>query len=206
MGRACGWRPRHGNAFSGPSARRAERVSGRPRLTAPPHRPASPPRLTAPPHRPRLTALVPLRPARCIRPRPVLSGSVPPGPARSGPARSGPVAEGGRLSGCPAVRPYGCSAGAGRPPAPGRPGGWTHDGHRVAVRLPYESRDVGGRRTRGHGDEPWQFDERGLTTRREASIHDIPVEEHERRVHGPLPEAERGSPLSLRQGFSRVRA
>ncbi|MFC9291550.1 DUF1348 family protein [Streptomyces sp. NPDC057052] len=74
---------------------------------------------------------------------------------------------------------------------------WAHDGHRIAVRFQYEWRDDGGRWTRSYGNELWEFGERGLMTRREASIDDVPIEEHERRIHGPRPEAERGSSLPL---------
>lgn len=74
---------------------------------------------------------------------------------------------------------------------------WAHDGHRIAVRFPYESRDATGQCWRSHGNELWEFDERGLMTRREASIDDVPIEEADRRIHGPRPEAERGLSFPL---------
>ncbi len=36
--------------------------------------------------------------------------------------------------------------------------------------------------------------EQGYMRRREASINDVPIEESERRIHGPRPQAERGGP------------
>jgi nuclear transport factor 2 (NTF2) superfamily protein len=69
---------------------------------------------------------------------------------------------------------------------------WAFDGNRIAVRFQYESQDADGRWWRSYGNELWEFDERGLMTRREASIDDVEIEEHERRIHGPRPEAERG--------------
>ena len=46
-------------------------------------------------------------------------------------------------------------------------------------------------------NELCEFDEHGLTTRREASINDVPIEEWERRIHGPRPETGRGLSLPL---------
>jgi nuclear transport factor 2 (NTF2) superfamily protein len=74
---------------------------------------------------------------------------------------------------------------------------WAFDGDRIAVRFQYESQDADGRWWRSYGNELWEFDERGLMTRREASIDDVPIEEHERRIHGPRPEAERGVTFPL---------
>ncbi|AIS01927.1 nuclear transport factor 2 family protein [Streptomyces glaucescens] len=75
---------------------------------------------------------------------------------------------------------------------------WAFDGNRIAVRFQYESRDAGGRWWRSYGNELWEFDGRGLMTRREASIDDVRIEERERRIHGPRPEAERGRTIPLR--------
>ncbi|MGW2824547.1 nuclear transport factor 2 family protein [Streptomyces sp. NPDC001443] len=69
---------------------------------------------------------------------------------------------------------------------------WTYDGNRIAVRFQYECRDADGRWWRSYGNELWEFDGQGLMTRREASINDVPIEERERRILGPRPEAERG--------------
>ena len=35
---------------------------------------------------------------------------------------------------------------------------------------------------RSHGNEHWEFDERGYMRRRDASINDYRIEEHERRI------------------------
>lgn len=75
---------------------------------------------------------------------------------------------------------------------------WAFDGNRIAVRFQYESRDADGRWWRSYGNELWEFDEYGLMTRREASINDVPIEETERRILGPRPEAERGRTFPLR--------
>ena len=75
---------------------------------------------------------------------------------------------------------------------------WSFEGNRIAVRFQYESHDAEGRWWRSYGNELWEFDEEGLMSRREASINDVPIEEGERRVFGPRPEAERGVPFPLR--------
>jgi nuclear transport factor 2 (NTF2) superfamily protein len=75
---------------------------------------------------------------------------------------------------------------------------WAFDGNRIAVRFQYECRDSEGQWWRSYGNELWEFDEHGLMTRREASINDVPIEEKERRIHGPRPEAERGDTFPLR--------
>lgn len=63
---------------------------------------------------------------------------------------------------------------------------WGFKGHRMAVRFAYESRTQDGRWTRSHGNELWEFDERGLMRRREASINDVGIEERQRLFHWPL--------------------
>ncbi|MCH0567401.1 MULTISPECIES: nuclear transport factor 2 family protein [unclassified Streptomyces] len=72
---------------------------------------------------------------------------------------------------------------------------WAFDGNRIAVRFQYECLDTDGRWWRAYGNELWEFDAHGLMTRREASINDVPIEEGERRIHGPRPEAEKGHVL-----------
>lgn len=62
---------------------------------------------------------------------------------------------------------------------------WTFAGNRIAVRFQYESRDLDGRWWRSYGNENWEFDERGLMRRREASINDVEIDESERRILGP---------------------
>ncbi len=74
---------------------------------------------------------------------------------------------------------------------------WTFAGDRIAVRFQYESHDRDGRWWRSYGNELWEFDERGLMRRREASINDVGISEAERRIFGPRPEHERGLDLPL---------
>ncbi|GGV81078.1 MULTISPECIES: nuclear transport factor 2 family protein [Streptomyces] len=75
---------------------------------------------------------------------------------------------------------------------------WAFDDDRIAVRFQYEWHDTDGQWWRSYGNELWEFDRHGLMTRREASINDVPIAEHERRIHGPRPAGERGRPLPLR--------
>ena len=74
---------------------------------------------------------------------------------------------------------------------------WTFAGNRIAVRFEYESRDGDGRWWRSYGNEQWAFDDEGYMERREASINDVPIDETDRRIFGPRPEAEHGAPLPL---------
>jgi uncharacterized protein len=60
---------------------------------------------------------------------------------------------------------------------------WCFTDNRISVRFEYESRDRDGQWWRSHGNEHWEFDERGLMRRRDASINDYRIEEHERRIH-----------------------
>src|SRR5918911_2235712 len=69
---------------------------------------------------------------------------------------------------------------------------WCFAENRIAVRFQYESHDRGGHWWRSYGNELWEFDERGLMRRREASINDVPIDESERRIFGTRPESERG--------------
>ena len=75
---------------------------------------------------------------------------------------------------------------------------WCFDDDRIAVRFQYESHDGDGRWWRSYGNELWEFDENGLMRRREASINDLRIEEGERSIFGPRPEAERGQVFPLR--------
>ena len=60
---------------------------------------------------------------------------------------------------------------------------WAFAGNRISVRFEYESRDLGGRWWRSHGNEHWEFDERtGLMRRRDASINDYAISASERRI------------------------
>lgn len=73
---------------------------------------------------------------------------------------------------------------------------WAFSGNRIAVRFQYESLDTDGQWWRSYGNENWEFDERGLMRRREASINDVAITEAERRIFGPRPEDDRtGIPL-----------
>ncbi|GAA4574870.1 nuclear transport factor 2 family protein [Planotetraspora kaengkrachanensis] len=75
---------------------------------------------------------------------------------------------------------------------------WAFDGNRIAVRFQYECHDADGRFWRSYGNELWEFDGDGLMARREASINDVRIEEHERRILGPRPDDERGKPFPIR--------
>ena len=75
---------------------------------------------------------------------------------------------------------------------------WSSTDDRIAVRFQYEWRDAGGQWSRSYGNELWEFDERGLTRRREASINDVAIEAADRRLSGPRPEEERGQDIPLR--------
>ena len=64
---------------------------------------------------------------------------------------------------------------------------WAFTDDRIAVRFQYEWHDADGRWHRSYGNELWEFDERGLMRRREASINDVPIRETERRFFWPAP-------------------
>ena len=75
---------------------------------------------------------------------------------------------------------------------------WAFTEDRIAVRFQYESHDTAGQWWRSYGIELWVFDARGLMRRREASINDVPIDEKERRIFGPRPDAERGIEFPIR--------
>jgi nuclear transport factor 2 (NTF2) superfamily protein len=75
---------------------------------------------------------------------------------------------------------------------------WCFDDDRIAVRFQYECRDHDGQWWRSYGNELWEFDEHGLMRRREASINDLRIDEGERRIFGPRPEADRGREVPIR--------
>ena len=58
---------------------------------------------------------------------------------------------------------------------------WAFTGHRISVRFEYEWHDSAGTWWRSHGNEQWEFDERGLMRRREASINDLNIFEADRK-------------------------
>jgi nuclear transport factor 2 (NTF2) superfamily protein len=68
---------------------------------------------------------------------------------------------------------------------------WSFTANRIAVRFQYECHDHDGQWFRSYGNELWEFDDRGLMRRREASINDVPITEDERRYHGPRNDHER---------------
>ncbi len=68
---------------------------------------------------------------------------------------------------------------------------WAWHDNRIAVRFQYEWHDDSGHWFRAHGNENWEFDERGLMRRREASINDIPIQPSDRLFlwpQGPRPD------------------
>ena len=74
---------------------------------------------------------------------------------------------------------------------------WAFTDDRIAVRFQYESHDASGQWWRSYGNELWEFSPEGLMRRREASINDLRIDESERRIFGPRPEAERGVSIPL---------
>ena len=74
---------------------------------------------------------------------------------------------------------------------------WDVRENRIAVRFQYECRDTEGQWWRSYGNELWEFDERGLMRRREASINDVPIAETDRRIYGPRPPEEDGIDIPL---------
>ncbi|MDQ0814697.1 nuclear transport factor 2 (NTF2) superfamily protein [Streptomyces sp. B3I7] len=74
---------------------------------------------------------------------------------------------------------------------------WSFHEDRIAVRFQYEWHDAEGAWWRSYGNELWEFDERGLMRRREASINDVAMAEADRRIHGPRPRDEYGVDLPL---------
>lgn len=75
---------------------------------------------------------------------------------------------------------------------------WSFDGNRIAVRFQYEWHDTADQWWRSYGNELWEFEERGLMRRREASINDVAIREADRRYFGPRPESERGQDIPVR--------
>jgi nuclear transport factor 2 (NTF2) superfamily protein len=67
---------------------------------------------------------------------------------------------------------------------------WAFTTNRIAVRFQYEWRNAADHWFRAHGNEQWEFDERGLMRRREASINDVPITASDRKFlwpQGPRP-------------------
>lgn len=64
---------------------------------------------------------------------------------------------------------------------------WGFRENRMAVRFQYEWRDSAGQWWRSYGNELWEFDDRGLMRRREASINDLPIAESGRKFRWAAP-------------------
>src|SRR5665213_31706 len=60
---------------------------------------------------------------------------------------------------------------------------WCFTDNRISVRFEYECHDADGQWWRSHGNEHWEFDERGLMRRRDASVNDYKIDESARRIH-----------------------
>lgn len=71
---------------------------------------------------------------------------------------------------------------------------WAYEGHRIAVRYVYEWHDQNRNWFRSHGNENWEFNEKGLMTARHASINDVAIKESERKFHWPLGPRPEGHP------------
>lgn len=66
---------------------------------------------------------------------------------------------------------------------------WAFIENRIAVRFQYEWHDKSGQWFRSYGNELWEFDFKGLMTRREASINDVSISASKRRFHWASPGA-----------------
>jgi uncharacterized protein len=64
---------------------------------------------------------------------------------------------------------------------------WAFTDNRIGVRFQYEWHDDAGLWYRSYGNELWEFDERGVMRRREASINDVPIAETDRKFFWPAP-------------------
>ncbi len=62
---------------------------------------------------------------------------------------------------------------------------WAFHEDRISVRFVYEWHDDSGNWYRSHGNEQWEFAPSGLMRRREASINDVVIGEHERKFRWP---------------------
>ena len=75
---------------------------------------------------------------------------------------------------------------------------WAFTADRIAVKFEYEWHDHAGQWFRSYGNELWEFDERGLMRRREASINDRPISEADRKFFWPAPgPVRRTTPASI---------
>ena len=75
---------------------------------------------------------------------------------------------------------------------------WSFTDNRISVRFQYEYHDAHGQWFRAYGNELWEFDDQGLMRRREASINDVAIQDHERKFRwaapGPRPVDDAGIP------------
>jgi nuclear transport factor 2 (NTF2) superfamily protein len=75
---------------------------------------------------------------------------------------------------------------------------WAFTDNRIGVRFQYEWHDDAGQWYRSYGNELWEFDQRGLMRRREASINDVAILETDRKFFwsapGPRPADHPGIP------------
>lgn len=62
---------------------------------------------------------------------------------------------------------------------------WAHSANSIAVRFVYEWHDTAGNWFRAHGNENWEFDDKGYMDVRHASINDVPIAEGDRKFHWP---------------------
>jgi len=58
---------------------------------------------------------------------------------------------------------------------------WAYTDNRISVRFEYEWRDESDQWYRTHGNEHWEFNDKGLMRRRDMSANDVPIAESERR-------------------------
>ncbi|GJQ14479.1 hypothetical protein GpartN1_g6270.t1 [Galdieria partita] len=58
---------------------------------------------------------------------------------------------------------------------------WCFTDNRISVRFEYEWHDQQGQWYRTHGNEHWEFDQRGYMKRRDMSANDIPIQESQRK-------------------------
>jgi len=59
---------------------------------------------------------------------------------------------------------------------------WSFGGDRIAVRFAYEWHDAAGQWYRSYGNENWEFDGQGTMKKRIASINDLKIAVHERKL------------------------
>jgi nuclear transport factor 2 (NTF2) superfamily protein len=77
---------------------------------------------------------------------------------------------------------------------------WAFTRNRIAVRFAYESHDSSGQWWRSHGNENWEFDDRGLMRIRLASISDQRITEADRMFFW-----DRTGPRPISSGLKRAR-